>query len=254
MTPKPLPDTPAYAIEEAFHALGGVQRNANVFRWIAARYPNRWEERVLGSYLRSCSVNHPRAIKYHPSRPRFLYNRSVGEFELYDQTKHGVFDKDGYQDGQIPKGFSTVEAFEAAADEFEADSEFALEAHLRDYLAKNLGTLEKGLSLWTVQPPSVEYSVQNRRIDVLAKDASGLPVVIELKLSKSYDRVIGQALLYRGLVSKHLGEKRVRIILVAGEVSDELKIACGGLNDVQLFEYSLSFQTKSVSTVLEERV
>ena len=226
MTPKLLPDTPAYAIQDAFHALGGVQRNATIFQWIADRYPNRWDERLLGSHLRGCSVNHARAIKYHPSYPRFLYNRAVGEFELYDQSKHGLFDERGYQDGQTPEAFSTVEAFETAAEEFAADSEFALEAHLRDYLAMNLGTLEKGLGLWSVQPPSVEYQVQNRRIDLLAKDASGLPVVIELKLSKSYDRVIGQALLYRGLVAKYLGVSRVRIILVAGEVSDDLKIAC----------------------------
>ena len=254
MTTEPLPDTPAYAIQQAFLDLGGVQRNSTVFKWIAEHYPNRWEERRLGSYLRACSVNHPLAIKLHPSYPRFLYNRAKGEFELYDQTKHGLFDESGYQDGQVPVGFSAVGVAEEAAEEFEAASIFAVEAHLRDYLVNNLGILEKGLGLWSVQPPSVEYVVQNRRIDLLAKDASGLPVVIELKLSKSYDRVIGQALLYRGLVSKYLGAKRVRIVLVAGEISDDLKIACAGISDLQLFEYSLSFQTKIVSLAPEEGV
>ena len=196
MTSKLLPDTPAHAIEEAFLALGGVQSNSAVFKWVADHYPDRWEERLLGRHLRACSVNHPLAIKLHPSYPRFLYNRAKGEFELYDHTKHGLFDESGYQDGQVPAGFSNVGVSEEAAEEFEAASKFALEAHLRDYLAKNLGILEKGLGLWSMQPPSVEFFVQNRRLDLLAKDALGIPVVIELKLSKGYDRVIGQALLY----------------------------------------------------------
>jgi len=134
----------------------------------------------------------------------------------------------------------------------QAESTFALEAHLRDYLARNLSILEKGLSLWSNSPPSVEYAIENRRIDVLAKDAEGTPVVIELKLSKSYDRVIGQALLYRGLISKQLSVPRVRIMLVAGEVSNELKIACAGIIDVVLYEYAISFQTKVVSFAVEE--
>ena len=50
--------------------------------------------------------------------------------------------------------------------------EFAYERDLRNYLAKNLSVLERGL----------------RFIDILAIDAAGGFVVIELKVSRGYDR------------------------------------------------------------------
>lgn len=246
---QPLQSSATNAIKEAFEALGGVQRSAAICKWVSDHYPDQWSDVKLRIYLRGCSVNHPLAISYNPSFPRFLYNRAKGEFELYDEAKHGLFDEKGYQDGQAPEEIADLDE-EAQASE--SSNQFALESHLRDYLAKNLFILEKGLELWSASPPSVEYLVSNRRIDLLARDSVGLPVVIELKLNKSYDRVIGQALLYRGLVAKQLGVKRVRIMLVAGEVIDELKIACSGLVDVQLFEYSISFQTKVVSTNIED--
>ncbi len=71
----------------------------------------------------------------------------------------------------------------------EPGTKFALEEQLRDYLAENLGILEAGLSLWPIENgDAVEFQVDeqgpSRRIDILAKDRGGLPVVIELKVSR----------------------------------------------------------------------
>jgi RecB family endonuclease NucS len=41
----------------------------------------------------------------------------------------------------------------------------------------------------------LEFSAGDRYIDILAVDAQGSFVVIELKVSRGYDRVIGQLLL-----------------------------------------------------------
>ncbi len=55
---------------------------------------------------------------------------------------------------------------------------------------KNLNILESGLTLWPNS--SVEYPLEGRRIDILAKDRDGIPVVIELKLSRGHERTLGK--------------------------------------------------------------
>jgi len=130
-------------------------------------------------------------------------------------------------------------------DETEAGSEFALEEQLRDYLAKNLGILEPGLSLWPVENgDAVEFPVDeqgpSRRIDILARDRNGLPVVIELKVSRGNERTVGQALYYRAKIRHRFDAQKVRIFIVAAEISPELRAAASEVADVLLFEYSLA--------------
>ena len=125
-----------------------------------------------------------------------------------------------------------------------ADSEFAHESDLRDYLANNLTLIESGLHLWPVadDETAIEYRVdgRGRRIDILAQDSAGVPVVIELKVSKGHERAVGQALYYRGRVKELMKCDRVRVVLVAKEISPELKLATQDVPDSQLFEYELS--------------
>ena len=135
------------------------------------------------------------------------------------------------------------------ADE-DAGSEFALEEHLRDYLAENLHALEDGMTLWPVgeNEDAVEFVVDdsNRRIDILAKDRDGIPAVIELKVSRGHEKTIGQSLYYRARVKELLKVGKARIVIVAGEISPELRAATTDLQDVSLFEYRLSMSLKRV--------
>ena len=62
----------------------------------------------------------------------------------------------------------------------EASLEFALEAHVRDFLAKNLERIEPELRLYSsAENKEVEYPVDVGRIDLLAIDRNGKYVVIE---------------------------------------------------------------------------
>jgi hypothetical protein len=81
----------------------------------------------------------------------------------------------------------------------------ARESLVRDYVANNLSALEPGMKLFESNAPAVEYLIENRRIDILARDASLVPVIIELKLHRAHDRVVGQALLYRALIRRYQG-------------------------------------------------
>ena len=134
--------------------------------------------------------------------------------------------------------------------EDEEEERFAREADLRDYLAKNLHLLEPGLQPWPLDggANAVEYPVNaaGRRIDILAQDGDGVPVVIELKVSRGHEKTVGQALFYRARVKEIFKAERARIILVAREISSELRAACGEVQDVTLFEYSLSMTLEQV--------
>lgn len=124
-----------------------------------------------------------------------------------------------------------------------AASEFAYEHDLRDYLSRNLHMVEQGLRLYSDEGVSgVEFPVGGRFVDILAVDTSGGYVVIELKVSRGHDRVLGQLLRYMGWIDENHADpgQRVRGVIVANNVSEDLRLACTRVPDVQLFEYSLS--------------
>ncbi len=146
----------------------------------------------------------------------------------------------------VPSDNATTE------NETEAGTQFALEAHLRDYLAENLGILESGLSQWPVEDgDAVEFQVDDRgpghRIDILAKDHGGLPVIIELKVSKGYEKTVGQILYYRSKIKHRFNAERVRVFVVAEEISQELRAAASEVSDVFLFEYSLEAKVTAIA-------
>jgi hypothetical protein len=151
-------------------------------------------------------------------------------------------------------GDAEVGSADAATEEdSEASTKFALEEQLRDYLAENLGILEAGLSLWPVEDgDAVEFQVDDqgpsRRIDILARDKSGSPVVIELKVSRGHERTVGQALYYRARVKHLFHVQRVRIFIVAAEISPVLRAAASEVPDVLLFEYSLAVKVTAIAT------
>jgi len=61
------------------------------------------------------------------------------------------------------------------------------------------------------------FSSSGRRIDILAVDGDGALVVIELKVSRGHDQVIGQILWYLGWIKANLAEEGqgVRGIIIA---------------------------------------
>jgi endonuclease NucS-like protein len=180
---------------------------------------------------------------------------------LLDQFIKEAWNYGGTPDGsreikRLTRIFEKFQKGGAAAAESDAESElevaqgkaFAVEEHLRDYLAENLYLLEKGLKLWPVaeDEDAVEYPVDGRRIDIFAQDSAGLPVIIELKVSRGHEKTIGQALYYRAKIKEKFKVEKVRILIVALEVSTELRLSAKELPDVSLFEYSLSMAVKQL--------
>jgi len=126
------------------------------------------------------------------------------------------------------------------------ESSFAYEEDLRDFLSNNLSIIEPGMRLYR---DGVEFPVDNKRIDILGIDKNNVPVVIELKVSRGYEKVTGQCLLYRRRVKKILNVEKVRIVIIAKEITPELRDATEEIRDAELFEYKLSFKLTKIAKV-----
>ena len=88
----------------------------------------------------------------------------------------------------------------------------------------------------------IEFPAGGKFIDILAVDVNANYVVIELKVSRGYDRVVGQIRRYMGWIAKNHANpgQKVRGVIIARAITEDLQLACLGLPDVSLFEYELS--------------
>jgi hypothetical protein len=188
--------------------------------------------------------------------------RSKGLFERFvsECWPNGATERGGKRLEKYQFEYEALKEQRAEEDEDEvggASDRFAYEQDLRDYLANNPSIIEPGMSLWPASESesAVEFRVDGgRRIDILAKDRDGIAVVIELKVSGGHERVIGQALYYRGCVKERFGAQRVRIVIIAREITPELRVATSDLPDVELFEYRLSVSLTKVAEALSTAV
>ncbi len=211
--------------------------------WFAAQYP-LVKEGTIAAHLIRLSTNNKNRLHYSAradGSDDVFFQLDPARFRLYDVASDPAPIRDPSQTGPAEPLSPELSA---------ASTEFAYEHDLRDYLSKNLTLIEPGLHLYAEESVSgVEFPAGGRFIDILALDSSGGYVVIELKVSRGYDRVVGQLLRYIGWIQKHHAEpnQRVRGIIVAKDVTSDLRLACSTISDVLLFEYSLSVSLTPVT-------
>lgn len=219
---------------------GQVFTKDDAAAWFAAEYP-LVKEGTIAAHLIRLSTNNKNRLHYSAradGSDDLFYQLDPARFRLYDVATDPAPIRDPSQAGPVEP---------PSPDSSPAASAFAYEHDLRDYLSRNLGLIEIGLRLYMEEGVSgVEFPAGGRFIDILALDSSGEYVVIELKVSRGYDRVVGQLLRYMGWIQKHHAEpsQRVRGIIVAKDVTSDLRLACSKVVDVLLFEYSLSVSVK----------
>jgi len=217
-----------------------------------------------------------KAIEIRISSDKFKsYNSTLRRAKIIVLVKeNNLFDRfvdKVWPSGKTKKGISRTRFFENLCQRFLDDHEgitqdedgsdeespveveetqFAYEDDLRNYLANNLHIIEDGLKLYVSDAgeKGIEYPIPNtqRRIDILAIDKSNDFVVIELKVSRGYERTIGQALYYQSMIKNVFKTNKVRVIIIARELSEELRIGTKYLPDFQLFEYQLSLTLNKI--------
>lgn len=149
---------------------------------------------------------------------------SVPGFENIEHNENGV--EDNNSENEI---FETI------------DASISLENDLHSYLASRVEEIEEGLVL---ADDGVEYQTDAGRVDILANDATGNPVVIELKAGKAKDSALGQLLGYMGCIST---DQNIRGILVASNFDKRVIFAAKGLRNIKLLRYKVSFELQEIT-------
>lgn len=224
---------------------GKVFTREQALAWFAEHYP-RIKEGTVTAHLLRFSTNAPSRVHYSP-RPdeNLLFQIDRSRFRLFEEAKDPEPIRDSADAEASPGGPGDEEALAAP-------SEFAYERDLRDFLAKHPAIIEPGLRLYEQEGiTGVEFPVGGRFVDILGVDSQNRLVVIELKVSRGYDRVVGQLLRYMAWIRKHEAEpdQGVRGIIIAREISEDLRLACSSISDVELFEYELSVVLRNVEPV-----
>jgi endonuclease len=227
---------------------GQVVTKEAVLNWFATHYP-KIKEGTVTAHLIRLSTNARSRLHYSPKpgEDDIFFQSDGSHFRLYDPAN----DPPPIQSGTATDALTPATVPPGDDDEEPNPTAFAYESDLKNFLSKNLQVLEPGLKLYEEEGiTGVEFPAGGRFIDILALDLSGAYVVIELKVSRGYDRTVGQLRRYMGWVAKNHADsgQPVRGIIVAREISQDLILACSGLSDVELFEYEMSVSVKKLET------
>lgn len=120
--------------------------------------------------------------------------------------------------------------------------QFELEQHLQETLRAEIDQLEPGL---VVIDGDSERSVASGYIDILARDANGALVVIELKRGEAKRDAIGQILGYMGDLAAEESVTTIRGILVAGDFDQSSLSAATIVPNLALRRYRYRFEFES---------
>ncbi len=224
---------------------GDVLTREQVNLWFNQKYP-LIKPGTISAHLLLLSINAPSRIHYNVDqngKDDLLYQIDSKKFRIYDPTS----DPDPIYSKKIREEEETK--VQESDTKEEEGNEFAYEKDLQNFLAKNLYSIEPGLVLYMEEGISgIEFPVGNRFIDILATDKDNNYVVIELKVSRGYDRVVGQILRYMAWIRKNHAEEgqKVRGIIIAREISDDLVLACSETINVELYNYKLSVSLNKI--------
>ena len=222
-------------VKDLYVQKGDVIGRDKVYAWFKQKYP-LVKPATISAHLLRLSTNAPSRIYYSVDpngKDDLLFQIDSKKFRLYDLSS----DPDPIYSGDKEEEKTGQEGLDE-----ENGNEFAYEKDLQNFLAKNLSLIEPGLTLYMEEEISgIEFPVGNRFIDILAIDSNNGYVVIELKVSRGYDRVVGQILRYMAWIRNNHAEEnqKVRGIIIAREISGDLLLACSETNNVELYEYNL---------------
>lgn len=261
---------------QALEALNGVASIAQIKEYFIENFHPESRAKNVSFDTKSITVNSNSRIYYAGGKQLRrtdtgnpydrLFQRADKLYEFYDPAKHGVWEvaqnsqgtryirqaiepvNDGSSDMLL---YEVEEISDSEVINFPRDiSRFAMESHLRDYLAQNLAYITgtpSTLDLFVDESgiPGVEYRTDIGIIDILAKGADGAFYVLELKLARGSDAVIGQILRYMGWVRHNLANgSPVYGVVVTSETSNKLKYAASEVPDIFVMEYELQFSLK----------
>jgi RecB family endonuclease NucS len=183
----------------------------------------------------------------------FLYSTGDDRFRNWNPTRDGHW---CLVNGEMQQTSGEADD-DPAVDEgdlpvVERPISLSIERDLEDCLARNIGLVEPGLRLYTLDGGTGrQFNTQVVGIiDLLATDKQGGFVVIELKAGEAGDKSCGQLLRYLGWVEVNLARgKPVKGILVASDFSEGCRYAIKAAPSIQLKKYEVQFKFTEVPPV-----
>lgn len=189
----------------------------------------------------------PYSIKKSYLSPQLRKSFSIGTVQAWvgysDQDKQDAFDKE--------LGLLTSGHFPNAdrQERFDEEIRFNAEKELEDFLEKH----------WQKTSFAESYDFVARqmdlddagRLDILAKSKDGREyLIIELKLGRASDRVIGQLQSYMGyfLTSGYCGNgETVRGVIIGSADDAKVRHALKVTNNIEFYVYEMQFNMKKIS-------
>ncbi len=224
---------------------GGSFTRKEILGWFKENY-SKIKPATVNAHLIIMSANAPSRI-HHNLRP----NGTDDLFFQIDRMTFRLYEKNS----DPPPIYKQAEEESIAEDTDNSDEEgnerheFAYENDLKNFLARNLNVINPSMVLYEDGDiRGIEFPAGGRFIDILAVENEKDLVVIELKVSKGYERALGQLLRYMAWIKKNLAEpnQKVKGMIVARKVSEDLRLAVSIVNDVELFEYQLSISLNQI--------
>jgi len=196
--------------------------------------------------------DNPRSVESLVTDLRFIENKE--SWFAYFQGGVRQISEEDFRTIAEGRKISLVEKFRSTRDVV-SESQFALEAHLEEFIDQNRKYINFGTELARYEAEDLngrQFPAGPWSIDFLCTDkASGDFVVIELKRGKSSDSTVGQILRYIGWVEENLAKlnQKVRGIIIAKEVDDALRYAVKGLANVSVLTYQVDFKLSPFNKV-----
>ncbi|TWO71441.1 DUF1016 family protein [Caenimonas sedimenti] len=231
---------------------GEVFTSGRAIDWFAGKYP-KLRPGSIRAHLVQAATNDQSRLHHSPSEADDLFFKvGPSQFRLYEPGKDPAPIREKFAGDVAQQEATEPEQGTEDAEARPGSSQFLWEKDLQQYLSRNLEILEPGLRLYEEDNlKGIEFDAGGRFIDLLAVDKTGALVVIELKVSKGYDRVVGQLLRYVNYVRRELAApgQRVRGIIICRNMTEDLRLACASIPDVELYEYQLSVTVQRVEAL-----
>ena len=225
------------AIQEVFSDEKGVLTTKQVIDKIYKKYPSKpWKSNTISAHLMGMSINHTSRHHYrHSSKHAMLYSLGKGR---YRRVKPGIDDVQAPED--MDNGLGVNEIVET-----DKGISLSLERDLEGALLRDLRLLEAGLKVYEKDGRN-GYKFNTGvvgELDMLAIDASGNLVVIELKAGDADERTCAQILRYMGWVKREISEEgSVRGIIVAHRFHERVKYVVETIPAIKLMRYEVNFR------------
>lgn len=237
-------DRPIWALmKDAAAELSPPYTAGEIVSWFAQHYP-KIKASSVRAHIKGMTANDPSRHHYHVSGMAALFMRQPDK-TLIPYDPDAATDTDDEEEVDEPSTDAEMTP--------EQSAEFALEAHLEEFLASNWNSINWGRPLEIWQSPDGQSGRQFitpvGRLDFLCADPkTDALVVVELKRGRPSDKVVGQAARYIGYTRTHLARpgQPVEGLIVAHHADDALRYAVAAFPGIKLMTYEVTFQLNTV--------